>query len=244
MNNRYCRQIELVDQDKLNGSSVICIGAGGVGVPFLMYIVSSGVGQVFVFDDDEVCLHNLQRQFIYTEDEIGSNKAETISRKLLNRNSKVKVKAFNERVTAKRLDDIVQSVNDKSKVLIVDCSDNYETMLFSHDYALHNHLKFLYGSAEVLQGLVSFYDYEEDDYLERYGCLRCLGFKTNVEKTSNQILGPVAGVIGAFMAEQTLQILSGNIKNNYLYGKIMFYQMGKIKYLVLDSDNECKHKAN
>lgn len=244
MNSRYCRQKELVNQDALSVSTVICIGAGGVGVPFLMYIVSSGVGQVFVFDDDDVCLHNLQRQFIYTEEDIGSNKAETISKKLLIRNSKVKVKPLNERVTAKRLDAIVQSVNDKSKVLIVDCSDNYETMLFSHDYALRNHLKFLYGSAEVLQGLASYYDYEDDNYIERYGCLRCLGFKTNVEKTSNQILGPVAGVIGTFMAEQTLQILSGNIKNNYLYGKIMFYQMGKMKYLVLDADSECKHKVN
>jgi molybdopterin/thiamine biosynthesis adenylyltransferase len=209
-----------------------------------MYIVSSGVGQVFVFDDDEVCLHNLQRQFIYTEEDIGSNKAETISKKLLKRNSKVKVEPLNERVTAERLDAIVQSVNDKSKVLIVDCSDNYETMLFSHDYALRNHLKFLYGSAEVLQGLVSYYDYEDDNYIERYGCLRCLGFQTNVEKTSNQILGPVAGIIGTFMADQALQILSGNIKNNYLYGKIMFYQMGKMKYLVLDADSECKHKVN
>ena len=48
MNNRYCRQIELVDQDKLNGSSVICIGAGGVGVPFLMYIAPTPLGPLIL----------------------------------------------------------------------------------------------------------------------------------------------------------------------------------------------------
>jgi broad specificity phosphatase PhoE len=85
MTNRYARQTVLPElgadgQDRLNQASVLCVGAGGLGSPALLYLSAAGIGRIGIVDDDRVDISNLQRQILFTEADTHKNKAETAAK--------------------------------------------------------------------------------------------------------------------------------------------------------------------
>ena len=91
---RYQRHLSLPGfgpeaQLKLKDSSVLVIGAGGLGCPALLYLAAAGVGRIGIIDDDTVDLSNLQRQVLYTAEDIGQSKAEVAARRLRAQNPHV-----------------------------------------------------------------------------------------------------------------------------------------------------------
>lgn len=93
---RYSRHllipdIDLVGQQRIVNSRVLCIGAGGLGSPTIMYLAAAGVGKIGIVDFDKVDLTNLQRQIIHTESDIGKNKAQSAKEKVRALNSNIEV---------------------------------------------------------------------------------------------------------------------------------------------------------
>ena len=93
---RYARQMSMPElgvegQHRLRAGSVLCIGAGGLGSPALMYLAAAGVGRIGIVDADTVEHSNLHRQLLYTENQIGRNKAEAAQERLLAINPHVEV---------------------------------------------------------------------------------------------------------------------------------------------------------
>ena len=101
---RYARHFVLPEfgqqgQERLKQAKVLVVGAGGLGSPMLLYLAAAGVGQIGIIDDDVVDLSNLQRQVLYTVDDIGQPKVEIAKRRMLALNPHLNIKTYQERLT-------------------------------------------------------------------------------------------------------------------------------------------------
>ena len=131
---RYARHLILPEmgeegQKKLKKSSVIVVGAGGLGSPTLLYLAAAGVGKIGIIDDDKVDITNLQRQVIHSNSEIGQNKAESANMRIKALNPEVEVKIWKERLTPENGMDIFQDGWD----IVVDGTDNLPTRYLIDD---------------------------------------------------------------------------------------------------------------
>src|SRR3954470_12609000 len=111
---RYQRQTILKEfgeagQQKLLRSKILVIGAGGLGCPALQYLAAAGVGTIGIADDDIVSLNNLQRQILYTTDDIGSLKAETAAKKLHQINPGINIIVHELKVTNRNAINILEN---------------------------------------------------------------------------------------------------------------------------------------
>jgi adenylyltransferase/sulfurtransferase len=205
----YSRQIALPEvgaagQQRLECGSVLVIGAGGLGVPVLQYLVAAGVGRIGLVDGDVVEASNLHRQPLYGPADVGAPKAQVAAARLRALNPRVELEVYTERATAGNLGGWLDRYD-----LVVDCSDNFAT-------------KFLVNDAAVSRGkpavLASIYQYEGQlqTYLPRedWPCLRCLwpeaprdGLVGNCAEAG--VLGAVPAALGAMQAMQALKILLG-----------------------------------
>ncbi len=111
-NTRYNRQ-ELMPQlgstaqERLGRARVVTIGAGGVKSPMLYYLAAAGLGHLTIIDFDRVELSNLNRQILYTEADIGRNKAEAARDRLLQLNSEINIEAVHTRVDEHNINDLL-----------------------------------------------------------------------------------------------------------------------------------------
>ena len=135
---RYSRQIILkkigiTGQKKLLKSSVLIIGAGGLGSPIAIYLAALGVGKIGIVDKDNVEISNLSRQIIFTTSDIKKKKSFAAISKLKKINPDLQMKAFNKNLTVKNINQIAKNFD-----LIVDGSDNFRTRFLINDYCLKN----------------------------------------------------------------------------------------------------------
>ena len=203
----YSRQVALREvgatgQRRLAASSVLVVGAGGLGCPVLSCLASAGVGTLHVVDGDRVEASNLHRQHLYTPADIGRPKAEAARERLLAMNPTLRIEAHGQRFEETNADALVALAE-----VVVDCSDNFRT-------------KFLVNDAAVRAGrpavLASIHQYEGQlqvvDPRRAGACLRCLwpeatrdGVVANCAEAG--VLGPVPGVLGSLQALEALKLL-------------------------------------
>ena len=112
MDNRYIRHFNLEEigekgQQKIKNSSVLIVGVGGLGSPISLYLAAAGVGRIGIIDNDIVSLSNLQRQILYSENDLGKAKVEIAKQKLLALNSDIIVDCYNTRLTNENAADII-----------------------------------------------------------------------------------------------------------------------------------------
>lgn len=124
---RYVRniaieQIDIEGQTKLNKSTALVIGAGGLGCHLLYHLASLGFKNIVIMDKDTVSISNLQRQILFNEKSVGKNKALEASNTLQKYNSEISIYPIQEMFTS------LKQINEHLKIdIIFDCSDNYET---------------------------------------------------------------------------------------------------------------------
>jgi sulfur-carrier protein adenylyltransferase/sulfurtransferase len=165
---RYSRHLVLPEvgeagQIKFLESKVLCIGAGGLGSPALLYLAAAGVGTIGVVDSDIVEESNLQRQIIHDTDHIGVLKAESAKEAIKRLNPDVEVNVHSERIDASNARDIMERYD-----LVVDGCDNFETRYVVNDTAVALRKTVVHGSIFRFEGMVSsFIPYEGP-------CYRCL----------------------------------------------------------------------
>src|SRR5690606_19923607 len=130
---RYGRHLVLEEfgmarQVKLKNSSVLVIGAGGLGCPALMYLAAAGVGSIGIVDNDTIDISNLQRQILYSTHDIGQLKADVAVNRLKALNPLITVTAYPVRLTAQNALDIIRSYD-----VVIDGSDNFPTRYLVND---------------------------------------------------------------------------------------------------------------
>ena len=204
----YSRQIALREvgpegQARLRSSSVLVVGAGGLGVPVLQYLAGAGVGRLSIIDADRLEPSNLHRQTWYALSECGQEKSSLAATRVRALNPEVRVEAHALRLDAHNAERLCAGHD-----LILDCSDNFATKFLLNDLALRTGKPVMFASV---------YQYEGQLQLVRgdnaSACLRCVwpeardGLVGNCAEAG--VLGPVPGVFGSLQALEALKLLLG-----------------------------------
>lgn len=218
--NRYARQIVLNDfgiegQLKLKKAKVLVIGAGGLGCPLLQYVVSSGIGSIGIVDGDQVSLSNLQRQILFSTDDIGKNKAQVASGKLQLLNPHVKIEVYPTYISATNCKEIMSSYD-----IIADCTDNFTTRYLINDAAVQLNKPVVYAALYKFQGQVSVFNFENGP---SYRCLFPKDVtKTETENCSEAGIWPVLpGIVGCMQANELMKAITGT--GTVLSGALLTY---------------------
>ncbi|WP_366541958.1 HesA/MoeB/ThiF family protein, partial [Salmonella enterica] len=204
---RYSRQILLADiaiegQQQLLNSHVLIVGLGGLGSPAALYLAGAGIGTLTLADDDDVHLSNLQRQILFTTDDIAHPKAQAAKLRLAQLNPGSKLIVLQQRLTGDVLKNAVAHAD-----VVLDCTDNMATRQEINAACVALNTPLISASAVGFGGqlMVLTPPWEQ-------GCYRCL-WPDDVEPERNcrtaGIVGPVVGVMGTLQALEAIKLLSG-----------------------------------
>ncbi|HED5888319.1 TPA: HesA/MoeB/ThiF family protein [Salmonella enterica] len=204
---RYSRQILLGDiaiegQQQLLASHVLIVGLGGLGSPAALYLAGAGIGKLTLADDDDVHLSNLQRQILFTTDDIAHPKAQAAKLRLAQLNPGSELIVLQQRLTG----DVLKNAVARADV-VLDCTDNMATRQEINVTCVALNTPLITASAVGFGGqlMVLTPPWEQ-------GCYRCL-WPDDVEPERNcrtaGIVGPVVGVMGTLQALEAIKLLSG-----------------------------------
>ncbi|MCX6274506.1 MAG: HesA/MoeB/ThiF family protein [Bacteroidetes bacterium] len=210
---RYSRHLSLnefgmVAQLKLKQAKVLVVGAGGLGCPALLYLTAVGIGKIGVIDFDNVETSNLQRQVLYTEEDIGKPKAVVAVEHLLRRNSFVGFESFNTRLTASSAKQLFPDYD-----LIIDCTDNFNARYIINDACVLLDKPFVYGSIFKFEGQVSLFNAKDKTGISG-PTYRCLFPSPPAEGTIPSceeagVIGFLPGLIGTLQAAESVKWITG-----------------------------------
>ncbi|CAA9194421.1 HesA/MoeB/ThiF family protein [Flavobacterium collinsii] len=203
---RYNRQTILPEigdegQEKLKKARVLVIGAGGLGCPILQYIATAGVGCIGIMDFDTIEIHNLHRQILYTENEIGKLKALVAKEVVSELNPLIKAKAIVEKLTPENAIQIIEQYD-----IIVDGSDNFTTRYLVNDTCVALQKTLVYGSILKFEGQVAVFNHKGSKNLR--DLFPEMPDPKDVPNCNlNGVLGTLPGIIGTMMAHETLKLI-------------------------------------
>ena len=224
---RYSRNLRVTDftpemQEKLINSSVLVVGAGGLGSPVISYLSASGIGKIGVVEFDTISSSNLQRQILYTEEHLNKYKGEIAIQNIKSRNKNCECVLYNSRFTIENGFDIAKGYD-----IIVDCTDNYRARYAIDEVSQKLSIPFIYGSAEQMQGQVSTFNYKGGK-----GYKSLFQEEQIVGNDDLGVLSPIPGIIGSFQALETIKILL-DLENN-LSGKLLIFNGISYEIIIFD----------
>ncbi|MGK7396970.1 MAG: molybdopterin-synthase adenylyltransferase MoeB [Candidatus Cyclobacteriaceae bacterium M3_2C_046] len=233
---RYSRhlvlpEIKTAGQLKLKQARVLVVGAGGLGCPILLYLSAAGVGQLGLIDDDVIETSNLQRQVLYTVNEVGLSKALVAGQKLKALNPFIKIDSFQERLSKDNVLTIFRNFD-----LVIDGSDNFTTRYLVNDACIMMGIPMIYGSVYRFEGQVSVFNLTDHSggkgptYRDVFPEPPPPELATNCAEGG--VLGVLPGMVGSIQANEAIKIITGIGKtlSGYLYlVNALDYQHRKIK---------------
>ena len=225
------KEIGFKGQLKFKNSSVLCIGAGGLGSSVLLYLAAAGIGRIGIVDNDEVEKSNLQRQIIHETNTIGNLKIDSARERINRFNPNIQVTTFHERVNS---DNILHILNEFD--IICDCSDNFGTRYLINDACVILDKPLVFGSVQGFEGQISVFNLNKTSPNLR-DLLPELPSKNNVPSCEEYgVVGVSTGLIGVLQVNEIIKIILK--KGETLDGKIMIVNLlnMKIKKLNLKAD--------
>ncbi len=218
---RFSRQI-IIDkigfegQKKLNNSSILIVGCGGLGTSASQYLAMSGIGKITLLDDDIINLSNLNRQTLFQEKDIGKFKVKVLASRLKKINQNITIKTFCE-----RLEKSTNHINDSYDV-ILDCSDNFETRYLINKICFNQKKKLISAALQNFDiQILTFSPWKKKEF----PCYECVFPKEKdyLSKNCDQmgILAPIAGMGGVFQALNSIIVIL-NIDNSIYTEMILF----------------------
>lgn len=221
---RYSRHLSLKDfglsgQEKLKNSSVLVVGAGGLGCPALLYLTAAGVGKIGIVDFDKVQESNLQRQVLFTIHDIGKNKADAAKERLTQLNPLIEIISLPIRLTSTNALEVLKNYD-----VILDGSDNFPTRYLLNDACVLLNKPLVYGSVLEYEGQVSVFNVlNNNTFSSNYRDI----FPTppppesvpNCEQAG--VLGVLPGIIGSMQANEVIKLITGI--GEVLFNKLLIY---------------------
>ncbi|MEM9361494.1 MAG: HesA/MoeB/ThiF family protein [Bacteroidota bacterium] len=217
---RYTRQTSLPDfgqegQQKLSKAKILVVGLGGLGLPALQYMNAMGLGTLGLVDQDIVDFHNLQRQILYTEKDVGTPKLTTVLEKLQAQNSNTHLVAHDTFLTKDNALDIIEKYD-----VVVDATDNFPTRYLINDACIILNKPFVYGALHGFEGHVSVFNYQGGPtYRCLYPDMPSAEEIPNCDE--NGVLGVIPGIIGNLQALEVVKVITGI--GNVLSGKLLVF---------------------
>ena len=220
-------------QYKLKQSNVLVIGAGGLGCIILQYLTASGVGTIGVIDHDIVDQTNLQRQILYTHDDIGKFKVIAAKERLSKNNPYIIFKTYQEKLSKHNALSLFAEYD-----IIVDGSDNFATRYLVNDAAIISGKPVVFGAIFKFEGQVSVFNYKQGP---TYRCLYPIPPPPNTVPSCSEIgvLGVLPGIVGSFQANEVIKmicnigaVLSGELLTyNALHGTMQKVYLSRSKHI-------------
>jgi molybdopterin/thiamine biosynthesis adenylyltransferase len=222
---RYARQLILPEigdagQDALKATRLAIIGAGGLGTPALIAAASAGFGHITIIDDDVIEATNLNRQFLFHEEEAGQSKAERLAKAARAQNPHISITALDSRFTADNADKIIAAHD-----VIIDASDNAETRYRANRSALSEGRVLIFVSAIRFEGQLAVFAPAQEGG-ESSGCYECL-FPQNstpapiANCATAGIAGPVTMMMGGLACLEAIKIVTKSGES--LAGNLMLF---------------------
>lgn len=197
-------EIGIEGQEKLLHAHAVIVGCGGLGTAALPYLTAAGVGKLTIADFDTIDDSNLQRQIMFTEADIGRNKAETLAGRLNAVNSAAEINVITERLTEARLTEILRTAD-----IVLDCCDNFATRQAVNRASVATRTPLVSGAAVRFEGQVAVYRPDLADA----PCYACLFDGDSADDGACALFGvfsPLVGIIGTTQAAEALKILMGS----------------------------------
>ena len=235
---RYARHLTLPEfgeaaQQKLLASSVLLIGAGGLGSPLALYLAAAGVGRIGIMDFDVVDVSNLQRQVIHRTQDVGTSKAKSAKRGINDLNPDVVVEVYEEGITSANALSIIAKYD-----IVIDGTDNFPTRYLVNDACVLLGKVNIYGSIYRFEGQATVFDAKNGP------CYRCLyaeppGPGEVPSCAEGGVLGVLPGMIAMIQATEAIKMLTGIGKP--LIGRFVRYDAMNMEFreLKLRKDPTC-----
>ncbi|MDB6054870.1 MAG: Dinucleotide-utilizing enzyme involved in molybdopterin and thiamine biosynthesis family 2 [Verrucomicrobiales bacterium] len=236
---RYSRhlilpEVGMAGQKKICSTSVLCIGAGGLGSPIAMYLAAAGIGKLGILDFDTVDFSNLQRQIMHGTEDVGRSKAESAKETIHSINPNVDVVLHNTRISSENALEIISGYD-----IVVDGTDNFPTRYLTNDACVLLKKPNVYGSIFRFEGQASV-------FAPHLGgpCYRCLypeppppGMVPSCAEGG--VLGVLPGIIGCIQATEILKLALG--KGSSLINRLLLFNALDMKFreLKLRRDPQC-----
>src|SRR5262245_61550770 len=236
---RYSRhlilpEVGMAGQKKICSSSVLCIGAGGLGSPIAMYLAAAGIGKIGILDFDAVDFSNLQRQILHGTEDVGRPKTESAKEMIQSINPNVEIVIHNTRITSENALDIIRPYN-----IVVDGTDNFPTRYLTNDACVLLKKPNVYGSIFRFEGQASV-------FAPHLGgpCYRCLypeppppGMVPSCAEGG--VLGVLPGIVGTIQATEILKLALN--QGSSLVGRLLLFNALDMRFreLKLRRDPKC-----
>lgn len=236
---RYSRhlilpEVGLAGQKKICSTSVLCIGAGGLGSPIAMYLAAAGVGKIGLLDFDSVDFSNLQRQILHHTSDVGRPKTDSAAETIKGINPDTELVIYNTRISSENALDIVRPFD-----IVVDGTDNFPTRYLTNDACVLLKKPNVYGSIFRFEGQASV-------FAPHLGgpCYRCLypeppppGMVPSCAEGG--VLGVLPGIVGCIQATEILKLALG--QGSSLIGRLLLFNALDMKFreVKLRRDPQC-----
>lgn len=235
---RYSRhlimpEVGMEGQLKLKAARALCIGAGGLGSPVLLYLAAAGVGKIGIVDFDEVDYSNLHRQIIHGTPDVGRSKLDSAKSRLNALNPEVEVVTYEAALSSENALGLFADYD-----LVIDGTDNFPTRYLVNDACVIQGKPNIYGSIFRFEGQASVFAAKDGP------CYRCLypeppppGLVPSCAEGG--VLGILPGVIGTLQATEAIKVILG--VGEPLIGRFLIFDALKMKFreLKLRKDPDC-----
>jgi len=235
---RYSRhlimpEVGMEGQLKLKQAKVLSIGTGGLGAPLGLYLAAAGVGRIGIVDFDSVDMTNLQRQILFSSDDVGRPKIEAAAARLRGLNPDIRIDQYETRLTSENALDLFKDYD-----IIVDGTDNFPTRYLVNDACVLLKKPNVYGSIFRFEGQITIFGVPEGP------CYRCLypeppppGLVPSCAEGG--VLGVLPGIVGAIQAAEALKLIIG--KGEPLVGRLLLFDALAMRFreLKLRKNPDC-----
>ncbi|MFT4761691.1 MAG: molybdopterin/thiamine biosynthesis adenylyltransferase/rhodanese-related sulfurtransferase [Paraglaciecola sp.] len=210
--NRYARHFSIPEfgvtaQERLKKSSVLVVGAGGLGSPTLLYLAAAGVGHIGIVEFDIVDDSNLQRQVLYTTEDIGKSKAQTAKKRLKALNPFIEITLHETKLTTKNALEIISRYD-----IVADGTDNFPTRYLVNDACVLAGKVNVYASIFRFEGQVAVFNFLQKEgtrsanYRDMFPAPPPPGMVPSCAEGG--VLGVLPGIIGSMQASEVIKILT------------------------------------
>ena len=228
---RYSRQIVIPQiqasgQERIRNAKVLCIGAGGLGSPALMYLAAAGVGTIGIVDFDTVDETNLHRQVLYGQSDIGKKKVDVAKSKIEESNPLVSVTTYPVRVNPSNVLEIMAGYD-----IVIDATDNFATRYLINDAAVLLNKPYVWGSVNRFDGQAAVF------WSALGPCYRCLHPEPPAPGTVQNcadagVLGVLCASIASIQVNEVIKAITGI--GELQIGKLMIYEALEAEHSKID----------
>lgn len=201
---RYSRQFALTGvglegQKKLKNAKVLCVGAGGLGSPALLYLTAAGIGTLGIIDSDEVDLSNLHRQILFTKQDVGTNKVDAAKQQLKALNLNTNILTYDTMLTPKNALEIIAQYD-----VVIDGTDNFKAKYLINDACCILEKPNIYASISQFEGQCAVFTFNGP-------CYRCLypqPPKNHIPNCAeNGVIGSLPGMLGTIQTTEVIKLI-------------------------------------